>query len=65
MLELLLLFSTITTGNLPTYEKRVDYCYESWDHLSEKSKIEMAIGCSTVNGERVYWPSKIKRIYDE
>ena len=40
-------------------------CYENWDNLNLNQKIELSIGCSQVNGRRVYFGNKLKRIYNE
>jgi hypothetical protein len=51
-------------GNGHIIEK-IDYCELDVDHLSLENKIEMAMGCSTVNGKNVYHDSKLKSIYEQ
>jgi len=45
------------------YIKYKDICSKPLDHLSLEQKIEMSIGCSTVNNRRVYYPSKLNSIF--
>jgi len=57
----LLLF--LISGDIPTSTKYVDYCTLSMEKLSHKARVEMGIGCSTVNEKRLYSDYKLKRIY--
>jgi hypothetical protein len=48
-----------------TYTKSIPVCERDVSHLSLETKIEVAIGCSTVNGRKVYLTSNIERLIDE
>jgi hypothetical protein len=57
-------FLSILFGDNTQLVNKVDYCELDVDHLSLEMKVEMAMGCSTVNGKNVYSDSKLKRIYN-
>jgi len=40
-------------------------CDRSIEHLSMQKKVEIYIGCSTVDGRKVYNDMKLERIYSE
>ena len=40
-------------------------CDRSIEHLSMQKKIEINIGCSTVDGRKVYNDMKLERIYSK
>ena len=40
-------------------------CDRSVEHLSMQKKVEIYIGCSTVDGRKVYNDMKLERIYSE
>lgn len=58
MKSLLILFLAI-----PTPKKTIHPCKKDWSMLQLEQKIELSIGCSTVNGEYVYSFEKLERIY--
>ena len=43
----------------------INYCKVNRDALSIDQNIEIAIGCSIVNGRRVYSNSRLRGIYEE
>lgn len=60
------LISLILGVELPKpYQMPVDICDKDWSQKSLEAKIELAIGCSKVNGRRVYSYNKMERIYGE
>lgn len=62
MLELVIFINTLF-GNGYRVVDKIDYCELDDSHLSLEMKIELSMGCSTVNGKNVYRDSKLKRIY--
>jgi len=43
----------------------IDYCELNIDRLNLTSQIEMSIGCSTIDGKRVYNDAKLRNIYEK
>lgn len=64
MMNEVLVFLFTLFGNGVKIEK-IDYCELDVEHLSLENKIEMAMGCSTVDGRNVYRDSKLKAIYEQ
>jgi len=60
MKSLLILFLAI-----PTPKKTIHPCKRDWSMLQLEQKIELSIGCSTVNGKYVYGKRKLVGIYEE
>jgi len=61
VLRLLVMF----TGGPISQEYYVDTCYRARTHLSINKKIEMGIGCSTVNDRRAFRQSELLKILGE
>lgn len=44
-------------------KKEKPVCERNVDHLDYRTKIEILIGCSEVDGKKVYSKSKLERLY--
>jgi len=61
MIKLLILIF----GTTATPIKKIDYCDVPVQHKSLESRIELAIGCSKVNGTQVYRDRNLKELYEQ
>ena len=60
-----LLFFMIGIPTVGHSYRYIDPCEQSINHLSSDKQVEMAIGCSYVNGIRVYKDSFLWKIINE
>jgi hypothetical protein len=70
MIDILLLLAWLFgDGEAPKFErpkpKPEHICEKQLDDVDLKYRIEIGMGCSTVNGARVYTDAKIERLYKE
>ena len=63
MLETLL-YVILTLSKSPDYIPPLDYCNKNVDHLHYTDQITFHIGCSEINGRRVYPDRVIEGIYN-
>jgi hypothetical protein len=59
-----LLYVILTLMQSPEYVPPIDYCTKNVDHLPHTDQITFYIGCSEVNGRRVYPDRIIEGIYN-
>lgn len=63
-MDLLLTILLLLSESKP-YQPKPDICTLNTDHLGYREKIHFYIGCSTVDGRRVYTDSSLREIYGE
>ena len=51
--------------NIKSYKPQFNPCKADRSVVKYENRVEFAIGCSTVNGRRVYYRTKLLRLYYE
>lgn len=64
MFELILILMGVNLSPHSSPPSVIDYCKIDIEHLPLDIKIELMIGCSNVNGRRVYYDHKLRRLYE-
>lgn len=49
--------------SIPQYLPSEDLCNKNIDHLELKAQIEFSIGCSSVNGRKLYSHDRLNEVY--
>lgn len=65
MLEILTWLSILFGEGRPVVKEQIDYCVLDRSHLTLEQKIEIGIGCSTVNGRNAYSDERLKWWYND